>query len=163
MRHCSSDPGVEVSLDPPPFFFSIFWPSCLPVLTVYYILIWKASLWGCIVCEWQQRWPQGCLETDWIHSFIIRQISWSRCELCMSGAESCSEPSPFLPHPNGEGCLFWMLWGEKDSPRFLYTVCSPLGNKGVFLSSDSHTENLIFIRWICATVKWGKDLNWLLC
>lgn len=120
MGHCSSDPELEVLLNPlsfSPFFGRYSPPPAYSLLFLYF----EGLLVGCIVRVWRQRGLQGCLDTDWIHSFIIRQIGWSRCELCKSRSGSCSEPNPFLPHPTGksteEGCVFWMSWGKKRLPQ----------------------------------------------
>lgn len=120
MGHCSSDPELEVLLNP--LSFSLFFGRFTPLLlTVYALFYFGGFLLGCIVRVWWQRGLQGCLDTDWIHSFIIRQIGWSRCEMCKSRSGSCSEPNPFLPHPTGkstrEGYVFLMQWGKKRLPH----------------------------------------------
>lgn len=101
MGHCSSDPELEVLLNPLSFslVFGRYSPSPAYSLLFFYF---EGLLVGCIVRVWRQRGLQGCLDTDWIHSFIIRQIGWSRCELCKSRSGSCSEPNPFSSHPTGK-------------------------------------------------------------
>lgn len=54
MRHCSSDPEVEVLLDP--LSFSLFFPAF--VSRYAYRLLYfdfEGLFVECIVCEWQQR------------------------------------------------------------------------------------------------------------
>lgn len=116
MAHCDYDPELEVL--PTPFLFLFF--SLAFMFHPAYSLVFfdfEGLLVGCIVHVWWQRGLQGCLDTDWIHSFIIRQMGWSRCRQYKSRTGSCSEPIPFLPHLTFKSneCVFDAV-GQKSTP-----------------------------------------------
>lgn len=116
MEHCSSDPKLEVL--PSPLSFSLFFGLYVSPAYSLVFFDFEGLVVACIVRVWRQRGLQGCLDTDWIHSFIIRQIGWSRCGLCKSRTGSCSEPIPFLPHPTVKStetlCVLDALGQKKD-------------------------------------------------
>lgn len=99
----------------------------------------------CIVRIWRQGGLQGCLDTDWIHSFIIRQIGWSRCGLCKSRTGSCSEPIPFLPHPTVKStetlCVLDALGQKKKDHSSSFSLSDLYWGVGLF----THTEFDIYL------------------
>lgn len=144
MTHCGCDPEFEVS--PSPLFFLPFlweWLSCLPLLTVRSLAFEGVSLSEVYCLGPVTAWAAESSDTAWIHSFIIRQMGWSRCGPCgrvqhrggwtvrvqlgEEGPPSSTPPCPFRP---------------PFSSPFLLLRAIPSEEKGGLFCPKTHTQNL---------------------
>lgn len=167
MTHCGCDPEFEAS--PSPLFFLPFlweWLSCLPLLTVRSLAFEGVSLSEAYCLGPVTAWAAESSDTAWIHSFIIRQMGWSRCGPCgRVPRQAPYHPTPMLASTEGAGrsACSWVKRAPRlplplahSAPLFLSVSAAPShpqwGKGGTLLSQNTHTK---FECWIWQRL-WNK-------
>lgn len=166
MTHCGCDPEFEAS--PSPLFFLPFlweWLSCLPLLTVRSLAFEGVSLSEVYCLGPVTAWAAESSDTAWIHSFIIRQMGWSRCGPCgRVPRQAPYHPTPMLASTEGAGrsACSWVKRGPvfhsplpippPFSSPFLLLRAIPSEEKGGLFCPKTHTHKIWMLN-LAAPVK----------